>query len=171
MASNLIAPDRLSFAVYRGEQLLRKWLILFLIDALTPWYRGFVRLDSPGGGGSQSRHFQLMFRIFTVAAAKAAPTSGPIIGTQEYPQPDAPLPGIGSKAWAIRGPRSRAGLIAYPVEPPKERPIPQTNAPTSIGPKPAATPAGATRFENKAVATSTRMKVPSTSLKKFHSGR
>src|SRR5882757_9192365 len=112
-----------------------------------------------------------MFKIFTTAAAKIAPANGPRIGTHAYPQPDPPFPAMGSRAWAMRGPRSRAGLIAYPVDPPNESPIPQTNAPTRIGPRPAATPAGATRFENRAVATITKTKVPSTSLKKFQSGR
>src|SRR5882724_11329779 len=115
--------------------------------------------------------FQLIFKVFTAAAARTAPTNGPRIGTHAYRQPDPPLPAIGRSAWAIRGPRSRAGLIAYPVDPPNESPIPQTNAPTRIGPRPAATPAGATRFENRAVATITRTKVPSTSLKKFQNGR
>src|SRR5216683_271054 len=112
-----------------------------------------------------------MLKILTAPAANAAPTSGPRIGTHAYRQPDSPFPAIGSNECASRGPRSRAGLIAYPVVPPSESPIPQTSAPTSIGPSPAATPAGATRFENSAVATSTRTKVPSTSLKKFHTGR
>ena len=34
---------------------------------------------------------------------------------------------------AMRGPRSRAGLIAKPVVPPKERPIEMINNPTTSG--------------------------------------
>src|SRR5690349_18941283 len=64
------------------------------------------------------------------ALYKTAPTTppmvGPTIGIQAYPQSEVPFPGIGSSACAIRGPRSRAGLIAYPVGPPNERPIDAT---------------------------------------------
>src|SRR5437763_2468632 len=95
----------------------------------------------------------VIFNIYTAAAARTAPANGPRIGTHAYPQPDPPLPAIGSRLWAMRGPRSRAGLIAYPVVPPNESPIPHTKAPTRIGPRTAATTAGATRLVNSDVAT------------------
>ncbi len=38
------------------------------------------------------------------------PMIGPMTGIQEYSQSDEPLPAIGRIAWAMRGPRSRAGL-------------------------------------------------------------
>lgn len=44
--------------------------------------------------------------------AMAPPMSGPSTGIGAYPQSELPLPAIGKMAWAIRGPRSRAGLIA-----------------------------------------------------------
>src|SRR5665647_252462 len=37
---------------------------------------------------------------------------------------------------AMRGPRSRAGLIAYPVGPPRLAPIPTISRPTASGPSP-----------------------------------
>src|SRR4030081_1706111 len=43
---------------------------------------------------------------------------------------------MGSTACAMRGPRSRAGLIAYPVGPPSESPMAITITPTSKGPNP-----------------------------------
>ena len=54
------------------------------------------------------------------AAARRPPRIGPITGIQAYDQPLSRLPVMGRRAWAMRGPRSRAGLIAYPVVPPKE---------------------------------------------------
>ena len=45
-------------------------------------------------------------------AATTAPTTGPMMTTGAYPQLEPPLPLIGSTACAIRGPRSRAGLMA-----------------------------------------------------------
>src|SRR5215472_16929159 len=104
------------------------------------------------------------------ATASIAPATGPSTGTQAYRQPELPFPAIGRIECASRGPRSRAGLIAYPVVPPSDRPIPQTSAPTSTGPNPGATPAGAIRFEKSAVATSTSTNVPTTSLRKFQNG-
>src|SRR5262245_10205363 len=75
------------------------------------------------------------------AAPSGPPTRGPTIGTQAYFQSDGPLPEIGSSAWASRGPKSRAGLIAYPVGPPSDSPIANTSNPTSNGPNPVAQPA------------------------------
>src|SRR4051812_26491589 len=71
--------------------------------------------------------------------------------------------------WARRGAKSRAGLIAYPVLPPRDRPIDHTNAPTRTGPSPGANPPGAIRRENSAVETRIKTNVPSASLKKFQS--
>ena len=42
----------------------------------------------------------------------------------------------------MRGPRSRAGLMAYPVVPPSERPMAHTSMPTRYGPSPGGTVAG-----------------------------
>src|ERR1035438_8593471 len=75
---------------------------------------------------------------------------------------------MGRIEWANRGAKSRAGLIAYPVLPPRERPIDQTSAPTRTGPNPGAHPPGAMRRENSAVETRIKTNVPRASLKKFH---
>src|ERR1700678_670207 len=109
-----------------------------------------------------------MCRARSKNPAIAEPMSGPMIGTGAYPQSDPPLPGTGSRAWAMRGPKSRAGLIAYPVVAPSDRPIPQTSAPTRYGPKPAESPFAATAFENIAPTENTRTNVPEISLIKFH---
>ena len=45
-------------------------------------------------------------------APRMPPMMGATTGIQEYPQSDPPLPAMGSTAWAMRGPRSRAGLMA-----------------------------------------------------------
>ena len=68
-------------------------------------------------------------------AAIEAPMNGPNIGTHAYFQSLVPLCFNGSKAWTIRGPKSLAGLIAYPVVPPRERPIAQTKNATGIAPR------------------------------------
>ena len=49
-----------------------------------------------------------------------------------------PLLGIGSKKYANRGPKSRAGFNAYPVVAPKDIPIDATKIPMTIGAKPSA---------------------------------
>src|SRR5258708_34799313 len=67
----------------------------------------------------------------------------------------------------MRGPRSRAGLIAYPVGPPRERPMPQTRLPTRYGPSPAAGPAAETPFEKIAPTTNTSTKNAKILLSKF----
>jgi hypothetical protein len=77
------------------------------------------------------------------------------------------LPAIGRTAWAIRGPRSRAGSMAWPIVPPSERPMAQTRHPTRKGPRPAATPCCETAIEKIAPAISTRMKVAMISLMRF----
>ena len=58
---------------------------------------------------------------------------GPTTGIHAYPQSEEPLPGIGKIACAIRGARSRAGLIAKPVVPPRLNPIEMISSPTMIG--------------------------------------
>src|SRR5260370_55284 len=85
-----------------------------------------------------------MLKTLTATAANAPPTSGPRIGTHAYRQPHSPFPPIGSRKCATRGPRSRPGLIAYPVGPPTENPLPQPSPPTTIGTGPA-TPAHPTK--------------------------
>lgn len=68
------------------------------------------------------------------ALAIRAPINGPTTGTQAYVTSNAALFLIGSKACMIRGPKSRAGFIAYPVVPPRDRPITQTKKVTGIAP-------------------------------------
>jgi len=63
-------------------------------------------------------------------AASAAPSIGPRIGTQQYFQSLSRLNGKGRRECMIRGPRSRAGLMAYPVGPPKDKPRPSTTRAT-----------------------------------------
>ena len=65
----------------------------------------------------------------------------------------------------IRGPRSRAGLIAYPVVPPSESPIAHTSMPTRYGPSPGGTVPVA--FEPIAATTRIRTNVPSASEKRL----
>src|SRR5262249_12143308 len=80
-------------------------------------------------------------------------------GTHAYSQSDGPFPGIGKTAWAHRGPRSRAGLIAYPVVPPRQRPIAQTIVATNV----VSRPVGSPLLSATAEATKTRPKVPTAS--------
>lgn len=47
-----------------------------------------------------------------MTAPSIPPAIGPNTGTIAYDQLDLPFPAIGNIAWAIRGPKSRAGLIA-----------------------------------------------------------
>ncbi len=51
---------------------------------------------------------------------------GATIGTQAYPQSELDLLFIGKMLCMIRGPKSRAGLMAYPVGPPKLNPMANT---------------------------------------------
>src|SRR5579863_4720491 len=89
------------------------------------------------------------------------PKMGPTIGIQAYAQSELPLPAIGKIACAKRGPKSRAGLIAYPVGPPRERPMANTINPTIIGPKPVAHPGpDKFAFEGMARTPKTRVAVP-----------
>ena len=52
---------------------------------------------------------------------------GPATGIHAYDQSLSRLPDIGSTKWAMRGPKSRAGLMAYPVGPPNPIPMPATS--------------------------------------------
>src|SRR5207244_12573033 len=88
-------------------------------------------------------------------------------GVGEYTQSEPAFTVIGRIAWAMRCPRSRAGLIAYPVVLPRDRPMPHTRLPTRYGPSPAAGPAAETLFEKIAPTTKTRTKVAMISLSKF----
>ena len=73
----------------------------------------------------------------------------------------------GNKECVMRGPKSRAGFIAYPVVPSSDRPIAHTSTPTRNGPRAAAGPNNATFFEKIAATTVTRTNVPIVSLSKF----
>src|SRR5260370_39595975 len=93
--------------------------------------------------------------------------TGPRIGTQEYAQSDPPLPAIGSSACAKRGPKSRAGLIAYPVVAPSDSPMAQTRHPTRNGVKPATAPVLRTSFEVTDPTRMTSTTVAAISLKRL----
>ena len=69
------------------------------------------------------------FTSINIPTATSPPAIGPITGIQAYFQSLSRLRGMGRIAWAIRGPKSRAGLMAYPVGPPNERPTPNTSNP------------------------------------------
>jgi len=72
--------------------------------------------------------------------ASTGPDRPPVVwktdppGTQGSPGADWPLPGTGGYWWMVRGPGSRAGLIAYPVVPPSDMPIDQTRTMTASAP-------------------------------------
>src|SRR3954453_17092811 len=95
------------------------------------------------------------------------PMSGPTTGIHAYPQSDGPLPAIGRIACMMRGPRSRAGLIAYPVGPPSDRPMPSTSRPTISGPS--AVSAVALLAKNARIP-NTSTKVPMISVIMFDTG-
>ena len=73
--------------------------------------------------------YYIPIQRYTKAAA-TPPAAGPKTGIHAYHQALLPFPFMGNKACIILGPRSRAGLIAYPVGPPKLIPIPKTNSAT-----------------------------------------
>ena len=95
---------------------------------------GFVSLNALTAAVSPRRGYKWRKRMR--APANNPPRLGPRIGTKAYLQSEFPLPAIGNTAWASRGPKSLAGLIAYPVVPPKDMPIPHTRLPTKYGPSP-----------------------------------
>ena len=98
--------------------------------------------------------------------ASNAPTIGPTIGTHAYPIFELPLPLIGRIACAKRGPKSLAGLIAYPVNPPSDIPIETMIANTRSFPTPGSTSPTCA----KPLIANTSTKVPTASLKKFNTG-
>ena len=55
--------------------------------------------------------------------ASSAPMIGPTTGIHAYPKLESPFPGIGRTACASLGPKSLAGLIAYPVNPQSDIPM------------------------------------------------
>ncbi len=69
-----------------------------------------------------------------IKAAHIPPVIGATTGIHEYFQSLSPFPLIGKNACIIRGPKSLAGLIAYPVVPPNDSPILQTRNATGIAP-------------------------------------
>src|SRR6267143_1228585 len=75
-----------------------------------------------------------------IAAPIPPAINGPTIGTKAYPQSELPFSLMGRIACARRGPKSRAGLIAYPVGPPRPKPMAQTKTPHNHGPKPIGRP-------------------------------
>src|SRR6267154_6854713 len=108
-------------------------------------------------------------RIRNAKPASAPPVSGPRTGMGAYRQSDPPFPAIGRIACVRRGPKSRAGFIAYPVVPPRESPTPHTRLATRYGPRPLASPPAATALEKIAPTTNTRTNVAMISLKRLGS--
>src|SRR5699024_4493713 len=78
-------------------------------------------------------------------------------------QSEVPLAGIGHKPSIILGPKSRAGLIAYPVAAPSDTPTASINKPTAIGERPQEKAVQPT-INNKA---KSKTNVPITSLRRF----
>lgn len=64
------------------------------------------------------------YKSLNKATAAIPARIGAITGTHEYHHLESPLcsprTDLGSKAWTIRGPRSRAGLRPGPVGPPSD---------------------------------------------------
>src|SRR5256885_2919129 len=102
-----------------------------------------------------------------IRAAKAAPSKGPMIGIGAYRQSELPLAGIGRTACATRGAKSRAGLMAYPVGPPRLNPITQTSTPQNHGLKPGARPVGPSDLLPKLKPTTIKHTVAIISQSKF----
>ena len=69
-----------------------------------------------------------------MTAAIKAPINGPITGIHEQLQSFDALFFIGKIECIILGPKSLAGFMAYPVVPPKDRPIDQTKKATGTAP-------------------------------------
>src|SRR3954465_1374819 len=105
--------------------------------------------------------------VFMISAARAAPINGPLIGIGAYRQSELPLAGIGRTACAMRGARSRAGLMAYPVGPPRLNPITQTSTPQNHGLKPGARPVGPSDLLPKLKPTTIKHTVAIISQSKF----
>src|ERR1700722_8924475 len=98
--------------------------------------------------------------------ASIARTDRQTAGIAAYPQFDPAFLPSGSMACAILGPKSRAGLIAYPVVPPSDKPIAHITAALRTLPSPATEPV-ATFSEKIAPTTVTSTKVPIISLSRF----
>src|SRR5204862_3820188 len=98
---------------------------------------------------------------------RAAPMSGPMIGTGAYRQSEPPFAEIGRTACATRGLKSRAGLIAYPVGPPRLNPMTQTSTPQNHGLKPGASPVGPSDLLPKLKPATIRQVVTITSQSRF----
>src|SRR5580658_6284670 len=102
-----------------------------------------------------------------MAAPMPPAIKGPIIGTNAYPQSEFPLSLIGRIAWATRGPKSRAGFIAYPVGPPRLRPSAHTRTPHNHGPNPGGRPLADTALLPKLKPTTIRQVVAMISVSRF----
>src|SRR5215469_14348364 len=74
---------------------------------------------------------------------------------------------MGRTACASRGPKSRAGLIAYPVGPPRLSPSTHTRTPQNHGLKPGARPAGAKALLPKLKPTTIKKTVTIASHRRF----
>ena len=84
---------------------------------------------------------------------------------ERIPQSDGPLPAIGRMACAMRGPRSRAGLMAYPVGATQRESDPPDQASHQIRSETRGrNRCAATAFEKIAPTTKTKTKVPMISL-------
>src|SRR6267143_6248358 len=102
-----------------------------------------------------------------IAAPIPPAINGPTIGTSAYPQSELPLSLMGRIALATRGPKSRAGLIAYPVGPPRPRPMAHTRIPHNHGPIPIGRPVVDTAGLPKLKPTTIRQVVAIISLNRF----
>ena len=73
---------------------------------------------------------KIPLKTMNTKEASTAPIIGPKMGTQAYFQSLLRFIFIGRKKCMSLGPRSRAGLMAYPVGPPSDKPIPSTTSAT-----------------------------------------
>src|SRR5258708_4819411 len=104
---------------------------------------------------------------FIIAAPRPPASNGPMMGTSAYPQSEFPLPLMGRIAWATRGPKSRAGFIAYPVGPPRLKPSDHAKTPHNQGPNPGGSPVVDTALLPKLKPTTIRQVVAMTSARRF----
>src|SRR5258706_2019365 len=74
---------------------------------------------------------------------------------------------MGKTACATRGPKSRAGFIAYPVGPPRLKPSAHTSTPHNQGPNPAGRPVVDTALLPKLKPTTIRHVVAMTSVSRL----
>src|SRR5205807_4200527 len=134
---------------------------------LDSWNRPPGRDRGRVNGMAFSRKDQVIPTSLMMTAARPAPMSGPKIGTRAYPQSEPPLSLIGRTACATRGPKSLAGLIAYPVGPPRLNPMTHTSTPQNHGLNPGAKPAGASSLLPKLKPTTIRQTVTIISHNRF----